>query len=179
MLPQTERLVLRQMSLADTNELLAVFSDEETMQFYPAPFDRQMTQAWIERNRRRYIQDGFGLWALILKQTGDVIGDCGLVCQAVEGKEAVEIGYHIRRDLWGQGLAGEAAQACRDYGFNQLDLNHLVSLIHPNNTASRRVAEKIGMALVEETVWRGNRTCLYAIERSDTEKVIHSSSNSP
>jgi len=67
--------------------------------------------------------------------------------QEVDGVEEVEIGYHIRRDLWGQGLATEAAQACRDYGFSQLGFDKLISLINPANIASRRVAEKNGMRL--------------------------------
>ena len=160
----TGRLILREMTLDDVDELLEVFSDPEAMQFYPKPFDRPMTQTWVERNIQRYTQYGFGLWALMLKESGELIGDCGLVLQAVDGVEAVEIGYHVRRDLWGLGFATEAAQACRDYGFSQLGCTKLISLIHPANLASRRVAEKTGMRLTKETEWRGNPTCVYAIE---------------
>jgi [ribosomal protein S5]-alanine N-acetyltransferase len=98
----TERLRQRYRSTQPT-----VLSDREAMQFYPQPFDRQMTQAWVERNIQRYARHGFGLWALILKESGKLIGDCGLVVQEVDGVEEVEIGYHIRRDLWGKGLATE------------------------------------------------------------------------
>lgn len=177
MILETERLLLREMVPGDVDDLLAVFSDAETMRFYPKPLDHQGAQAWIERNRRRYSKDGFGLWALMLK-TGRLIGDCGLVAQEVDGVEAVEIGYHVHRDLWGQGLATEAARACRDYGFSRLKRDKLISLIHPANTASRRVAEKLGMTLVQETTWCGKHTCLYAIERGP-EKADHWSSNSP
>lgn len=100
---------------------------------------------------QRYTQHGFGLWALVLKESSELIGDCGLVVQDVEGVEEVEIGYHVRRDWWGQGLATEAAQACRNYGFNQLGFNKLISLIHPANIASRRVAQKNGMRLVKKS----------------------------
>ncbi len=163
---ETKRLILREMTLDDLDDLLTVLSDPEAMQFYPKPFDRQMTQAWIERSMQRYTQHGFGLWALVLKERGELIGDCGLVVQEVDGVEEVEIGYHVRRDWWGQGLATEAAQACRDYGFNQLGFNKLISLIHPANIASHRIAQKNGMKLVKKMEWRNKPTCIYAVERS-------------
>lgn len=167
MILETKRLILREMALYDVEDLFEVLSDPVAMQFYPQPFDRQMTQAWIERNIQRYAKHGFGLWALILKQTGKLIGDCGLVVQEVDGVEEIEIGYHLRRDLWGQGLATEAAQACRDYGFSQLGFDKLISLINPANIASRRVAEKNKMRLIKEIEWRDKPTCVYAIERSN------------
>ena len=163
MVLETQRLLLREMALHDVDDLLEVFSDPEAMQFYPKPFDRPMTRAWIERNIQRYAQDGFGLWALILKQRDQLIGDCGLVRQIVDGVEEVEIGYHVRRDLWGLGLATEAAQACCDYGFSRLGCDKLISLINPANLASRRVAEKTGMHLIKELAWSGRPTCVYAI----------------
>lgn len=166
MVLETQRLTLREMTLHDVDDLLAVLCDPEVMQFYPQAFDRQMTQTWIERNVQRYAQHGFGLWAVILKESGNLIGDCGLVVQEIDGVEEVEIGYHIRRDLWGRGLATEAAQACRDYGFSQLGFDKLISLINPPNIASRRVAEKNGMRLIKEVEWRDQPTCVYAVERT-------------
>jgi [ribosomal protein S5]-alanine N-acetyltransferase len=166
MVLETKRLTLREMTLHDIDDLLEVLSDPEAMQFYPQPFDLQMTQTWIERNIQRYAQHGFGLWALILKESGKLIGDCGLVVQEVDGVEEVEIGYHIRRDLWGKGLATEAAQACCNYGFTQLGFDKLISLVNPANIASCRVAEKNGMSLIKEIEWRNKPTCVYAVERS-------------
>jgi len=163
---ETKRLILREMALYDVDDLFEVLSDPKAMQFYPQPFDRQMTQTWIERNVQRYAQYGFGLWGLILKQTGKLIGDCGLVVQEVDGVEEIEIGYHVHRDLWGKGLATEAAQAVRDFGFIQLGFDKLISLINPANIASRRVAEKNGMRLLKEMEWRNKPTCVYGVERS-------------
>jgi [ribosomal protein S5]-alanine N-acetyltransferase len=168
MVLETKRLILREMVLHDVDDLLEVLSDPEAMQFYPQPFDRQMTQTWIERNVQRYAEHGFGLWALILKQTGKLIGDCGLVVQEVDGVEEIEIGYHIRRDLWGKGLATEAAQSCRDYGFSQLGFSKFISLINPANIASCRVAEKNGMKLINKVHWQNKPTCIYAVERSSS-----------
>jgi [ribosomal protein S5]-alanine N-acetyltransferase len=167
MLLETKRLFLREMTLCDVDDLLEVFSEPEVMQFYPQLFDRQMTQSWIELNIQRYARNGFGLWGLISKENDKLIGDCGLVVQQVDGIEMVEIGYHVRYDLWGRGLATEAAQACRDYGFYQLGFDTLISLINPSNTASRRVAEKNGMKLIKEIEWRNKSTCVYVVKRSN------------
>ncbi|MEO1148344.1 MAG: GNAT family N-acetyltransferase [Cyanobacteria bacterium J06638_22] len=169
MVLETERLLLREMGLQNIDALLATFADAEAMRFYPKPFDREMMKAWVEWNMQGYADRGFGLWAIVLKKNGEVIGDCGLVVQQIEGVDEVEIGYHVRRDLWGQGFATEAAQACREYGFHQLGRDRLISLIHPENLASRRVAEKNGMVLVKEFTWRDKPTCLYAIERNPNE----------
>jgi RimJ/RimL family protein N-acetyltransferase len=163
---ETARLVLREFRTDDLDTLAKVLSDPQTMRFYPAPLDDAGVAAWIERNRRRYEKDGFGLWAMILKSSGELIGDCGLIRQFVDGSEQVEIGYHVRRDLWGKGLATEAARASRDYGFANLPLDRLISLIRPENQPSRRVAEKNGMTLWKEISWRGFQHVVYVIQRN-------------
>ena len=163
---ETARLQMRRMSYEDVAALLTVFGDAKVMRYYPAPFDRQRMQAWVDWNQRSYAECGYGLWALILRNGGGLIGDCGLVNQEVQNVQEIEIGYHIRRDLWRQGLATEAALACRDYGFENLSCQRIVSLIHPRNTASRRVAEKVGMELHRETLWKNRPTCIYAVERT-------------
>jgi RimJ/RimL family protein N-acetyltransferase len=165
---ETTRLWMRQMTNDDITGLLTVFGDVEAMRFYSAAFGRQQMQEWVNWNQRNYINCGYGLWALLLRNTGELIGDCGLVNQEVDGVLEIEIGYHVRRDLWGQGLATEAALACRDYGFNVLDHRRLISLIHPQNIASRRVAEKVGMRLHRKALWKDKPTCIYAIERIAT-----------
>lgn len=163
----TSRLILREFTAEDADALAAVISDPETMRYYPAPFDRAAVEQWIQRNQRRYLIDGFGLWAMVQKSSGELIGDCGLMRQDVDDAAEIEIGYHVRRDFWGQGLATEAARACRDYGFANLKLNRLISLIRPENMQSRRVAEKNGMRVAKEVIWRGLPHCVYAIERED------------
>lgn len=161
---ETSRLILREFSPRDVGALCLVLSDAETMRFYPAPFDRAGVEEWIARNRRRYAEVGHGLWAMILKSSGEMIGDCGLTVQEVEGANEIEIGYHVRRDFWGQGLATEAARACRDYGFARLPVERLISLIRPENAPSRRVAEKNGMTVWKQILWRGLPHLVYAIE---------------
>jgi RimJ/RimL family protein N-acetyltransferase len=163
---ETAHLTLREFCPEDVDAVAAVLSDAETMRFYPAPLDRPGVAEWIERNRRRYQVDGFGLWAMLLKSSGQLIGDCGLARQIVDGIPEVEIGYHVRRDLWGRGLAPEAAQACRDYAFAKLSAERLISLIRPENQPSRRVAEKNGMTVWKETVWGGFPHLVYTIQRT-------------
>jgi [ribosomal protein S5]-alanine N-acetyltransferase len=162
---ETDRLLLREFVPGDVDALAAVISDPETMRFYPEPRDRAGVESWIERNRRRYGDDSHGLWAMVLKSSGEVIGDCGLARQTVDGVDEIEIGYHVRRDLWGQGLAPEAARACRDYGFEQLRAERLISLIRPENWPSRRVAEKVGLSWWKEVMWRDLLHCVYVIRR--------------
>ncbi len=163
---ETERLLLREFVPEDVDELAAVLSDPETMRYYPAVLDRAGVAAWIERNQRRYADAGHGLWAMVLKSSGEVVGDCGLTRQTVDAVNEIEIGYHVRRDLWGRGYAPEAAGACRDYGFARLDADRLISLIRPENLPSRRVAEKIGLSLWKEVVWRDFLHCVYATRKA-------------
>jgi [ribosomal protein S5]-alanine N-acetyltransferase len=160
---ETERLLLREFVPEDVDALALVLSDAEAMRYYPAALNRAGVAAWIERNRRRYVDSGHGLWAMVLKSTGEVIGDCGL---SRDGIEEVEIGYHVRRDLWGHGYAPEAARASHSYGFRQLDAARLISLIRPENLPSRRVAEKSGLSLWKQVIWRDLPHCVYVIRKT-------------
>ncbi len=172
---QTPRLLLREFTPQDADALALVISDPETMRYYPAPYDRAGVVQWIERNRLRYQTDGVGLWAMELIKTHDsevhgsevqkIIGDCGITRQQVEGEYLYEIGYHLGRDFWGQGLATEAAIACRDWAFAHLKTERLISLIRPENLPSRRVAERNGMTVWKEVNWHGLTHCVYSIER--------------
>jgi [ribosomal protein S5]-alanine N-acetyltransferase len=130
-------------------------------------FDSAAVESWIERNRQRYARDGHGLWAMILKSSGELIGDCGLTVQRIDGANEIEIGYHVRRDLWGQGFATEAARACRDYGFARPPVERLISIIRPENLASRQVAEKIGMAVWKNIIYAGLPHLVYVIRVED------------
>jgi [ribosomal protein S5]-alanine N-acetyltransferase len=162
---QTQRLTLRQFESEDVDALATILSDPETMRYYPTPFDRAGVADWIQRNQTRYANHGHGLWAMIRNATGELIGDCGLVRQSVDGADEIEIGYHVRRDLWGHGYATEAARACRDHAFATLRTDRLISLIRPENLASRRVAEKNGMSIWKEVTHANLLHYVYAIRR--------------
>jgi ribosomal-protein-alanine N-acetyltransferase len=160
---KTERMVLRQMGIADVDDLMDIFSDPVSMRYYPGTKSRQEAEDWVRWTLGSYRDHGFGQWVAILKDSGEFAGQCGLTVQEVEGKDEVEIGYLFLRKFWGRGLATEAAKAARDHGFYTLGYKRLISLIDPGNLASRRVAEKIGLTL-EKEVWKwGKRICLYAI----------------
>jgi [ribosomal protein S5]-alanine N-acetyltransferase len=167
---ETSRLILREFSAADVDALSEILCDAETMRYYPKPFDRAAVEEWIEGNRRRYAKDGHGLWAMALKSNEKLVGDCGLTLQEVDEAQEVEIGYHVRHDLWGQGLATEAAQSCRDYGFANLQATRLISLIRRENIQSRRVAEKNNMSMWKETVYTGIPHLVYAVRREQVKK---------
>ena len=165
---RTRRMFLRTIRTNDVEDLINIFSDPETMRFYPSTKDRMETEEWIAGNSQRYQTDGFGMWTAVLRNSGDFAGICGLVTQDVENRKEVEIGYLFLRKFWGQGLATEAAAACRDYGF-RIGYSQLISLIDPENIASRRVAEKNGMTRERTVLMWGKELCLYSI---NSAKII-------
>jgi RimJ/RimL family protein N-acetyltransferase len=162
---ETERLILRHFVPEDLDALAAILGDPVTMRFYPQDFDRDASWAWLESQLTRYERDGVGLWAMDLRDTGELIGDCGLAIQALDGRDETEIGWHVRRELWGRGLATEGGAACRDWGFANRDVDRLISIILPENLQSRRVAEKIGMRVGWETTWAGLPHLIHVIDR--------------
>ena len=172
MILETERLALRELVPADLDELHAVLGDAETMRYYPAPFDRGKTSGWIEWNIGSYREHGFGLWAVILKETGAFVGDCGITMQDIDGETLPELGYHIAKEHWNKGYASEAAGACMEFAFVALGLETLYTYTKHDNLPSRRVAEKIGMAFVKEfekTVYGVPvREALYRLRRADS-----------
>jgi RimJ/RimL family protein N-acetyltransferase len=161
----TKRLLLRPMTAEDEVPLLQVFADPRVMAaFDRGPFSAAEMHGWLARRLEHHARHGFGLYAVALRETSDVIGDCGLERMEIDSRPEVELGYDFRSDHWGRGLATEAAQACRDHGFDLLGCHRLVSLIAPGNLASRRVAEKVGMNLEKQIHKWGKNICVYAID---------------
>ncbi len=160
---ETERLILRRLCRDDVDAIYAVIGDPIAMQYYPRTYDRKDAEEWIERNLRRYADDGHGIYAMVLKVSRAVIGDCGVATQQIEGRPEFEVGYHLRRDQWGHGYATEAARACMDYAFRDLAAEKVVSLIRPENGPSRRVAERNGMQVEREVMHSGLPHLLYAV----------------
>jgi RimJ/RimL family protein N-acetyltransferase len=159
---ETARLRLREFTPADAEALEGILGDPVTMQYYPAPFPRAEIEDWIRRNLARYRDCGFGVWAMLLKDTGELIGDSGCYVREVEGNFEFELAWHVRRDLWGRGYATEAAQSCVDYAFSDLGAERIIALVRPENKSSCRVAEKIGMRCEQVIFWRGYDHCVYA-----------------
>ena len=168
MMIETARLVLRELTEEDFEALYSVLADADIMQHYPYAFDEDRVRNWIARNIERYWVFGFGLWAVCLKETGEMIGDCGLTMQLINGQIRPEIGYHIRRDRQRQGYAGEAAIAVRDWTFRHTPFNVIYSYMKDTNEASARTAEAYGCKLVEEYRDEDNGiTKVFAISRGE------------
>jgi RimJ/RimL family protein N-acetyltransferase len=169
---ETERLVLRQMTPQDVDHLLGIFSDPVAMRHYPATKDRSETEDWVATNLRRYAEVGLGLWVVELKESGQFIGTCGLTMQEVDGVWEPGLGYLFLRASWGRGYATEAAAACVDYGFARLACHRIICLTTPDNAPSRRVAARLGMHLEREVERRGQRVCVFALDRPGRQAAI-------
>jgi RimJ/RimL family protein N-acetyltransferase len=151
------------MADADLDDLAALVGDEEVMRFYPKPLTRGEARDWIDRNQRRYRDHGFGLWTISLRDGGQFVGDCGLTLQHVNGADELEVGYHVRPAMQGQGYATEAAAAARDFARDVLEAGRLIAIINPLNAQSRRVAEKIGLTVEKHAVApNGTEAVIYA-----------------
>lgn len=159
---ETDRLWLRAITQADFADLFAIWSDAETMRFYPNTLDEAAMQSWIERNLQRYAAHGHGLWAVIRKADEQFVGDCGLVIQDVDGVAELEVGYQFNKQFWGNGYATEAARGCMDFARDRLGSARIISLIRPANLPSRRVAERNGLQLEKQVCWRGFDHDVYA-----------------
>ena len=164
---ETPRLRLRLMQTSDLDDLLKIFGDPKVMaSFGGATFNREQMERWMQRNLEHQDLHGYGLFSVILKSEGLLIGDCGLEHMVVDGDQVTELGYDLRSDCWNQGFATEAASAVRDYAFDVLRLPRLISLIRVGNAASRRVSEKIGMRFVAEITQHGISYWKYALDGS-------------
>jgi ribosomal-protein-alanine N-acetyltransferase len=162
---ETERLVLRALTPADLDEMATLLGDAEALVLWGAPLDRDGARAWIERNMARYASHGFGRCAVVWRETGELVGDCGLIPTTVEGVDEVELGWITRRSSWGLGIATEAGAAWRDHGLGVLGLERIVSMISAENPASRRVAEKLGFTVEREAMWGDLPHLMYVLER--------------
>ena len=169
----TERLLLRHFHLMDRDAMLRVFGDAEVMRFGDGVQTSEWVEVWLSICLERYYKTwGFGPYAVVEQSTWEVIGYCGLFYFSdVHGKPEVEIGYRLRRSTWGKGYATEAAQAIRDYAFHTLSIRRLIALIDPANTASLRVAEKIGMQYESEVMFEGytHPDHVYVVDKSRFE----------
>ena len=148
----TERLRFRRQDMDDAAFIHSLLSDPEHMRFYPRTYSLEEARGWIDWQLNLYRDHGFGLWALELKETHELVGQCGLTIQDVEGVDEVEIGYHISKAYWRQGLAAEAACACRDFAFDALGLERIVITTGADNLPSQGVARKVGMSFAKDYI---------------------------
>ncbi|WP_251866699.1 GNAT family N-acetyltransferase [Enterococcus malodoratus] len=152
MIIETARLYLRELQQSDLDSLSKILQDEQTMVAYEGAFDDTEVHSWLEKQLDNYRREGFGLWAVVLKETNEMIGQCGLTWQDFAGQKVLEIGYLFQRAFWHHGYAIEAAEACKKYAFEQLNAEEFFSIIRDTNTASQKVAERNGMTRSGEFV---------------------------
>lgn len=166
---ETERLILRELREEDKSELAAILCDPESMRFYPAPFDEERVEKWIRWNRESYRIHGHGLWAVILKEGGLFLGDCGVTMQEIDGKILPELGYHIKKEHWRKGYASEAAAGCLRYIFAHFAYDGLYSYASRDNLPSLGVARKNGMKYLKtfekEVMGETVQEVLYGLSR--------------
>ncbi len=167
---ETTRLVLGEMTLGDLDFVAAMLADPQVMRFYSSRLSRDESEAWVRRQMSRYAKDGHGLWLVKEKSSDRPVGQVGLAMQQVDDVEVPEIGYLIHRPFWRRGFAFEAATATRDYAFDTLGIERVISLIRPENVPSQGVARKLGMKPGKHIVRKGLDHIVFSMTRADRLK---------
>ncbi len=163
----TTRLVLRPFTLEDTDPLHQILNQDGVLQYFPKsdPPPRDRVEKLINHQLKHWGEHGYGWWAVEQRQKPGLMGWCGL--QFLPETQEIEVGYLLGRDFWGQGFATEAAWASLHFGFEALKMqNDIIGIVHPENIASRRVLEKLGLAFTERTVYFDMDCYRYAIKSS-------------
>ena len=162
---ETKRLILREYTEDDFQDLFELLSDPITMKYYPKPYDEEGTRRWINWCMNSYREHGFGLWAIVLKETNTFIGDCGISMQKIDGEWLPEIGYHIKKEYWRNGYANEAGIAVKEWGFANTHFEELYSYMTAANEPSYKTAASLGMTKIKEYYDEGELHFVYKIKK--------------
>ncbi len=169
---ETDRLRFRSLTLTDREPLLAFFNDPKATKYLSIQTDTDdFTDTWLNRQIKRYANIDVGLCAVELRATNELVGQCGLVRQFVDGIPKWEVGYHLLPQFWGNGYATEAAIACCNVCFKNEMAETVISLIHPDNEKSKAVALRNNMTFWKKTIFKGQDCNVYRIRREDWEKL--------
>ncbi|RYD76014.1 MAG: N-acetyltransferase [Sphingobacteriales bacterium] len=162
---ETERLKFRKLETTDIEELMPFFNSEIAMEFLPVSsiIPAENAPIWIHRQKNRYKTNGDGLYALIHKETGKIVGMCGLIIQDVDDKKELEIGYHLLPQYWKNGFATEAAGFCKSFVRENKLAGSVISLIDLHNINSQKVAERNGLERQKQTVFKNIAAYIYRI----------------
>lgn len=163
---ETERLILRPFDSDDLDAFSTICADPHVMRYIGngQALDKEAVEQLLQLIMSNYEKQGFGLLAITLKENNKLLGFCGLIQQIVDGESYIELGYRLDRAFWDKGIATEAAKAVKDYAFSQLNISYLISIIHVDNLASKRVAEKVGLKFLKQTHFKGNVVDVFCIE---------------
>lgn len=164
------RLSTQFLDPGDMTDWAAFFEDASSVRFLPDygpadPFSK--SENWVKTQMERYSEKRFGLQKIIEKGSGRFVGQCGLLLQEVNGQPEIEVGYHILKAYRGKGFAPEAARIFIDFAFRHQLSSSIISIIHADNTASKRVAEKNGLKVSERMIWAGFDVCIYRVYRDE------------
>jgi RimJ/RimL family protein N-acetyltransferase len=161
----TPRFILREMQENDLPLLGKIFDEATAMTFFTKDQKREKAKIWIAHMLKSYKENGFGMWLCFFKESREFVGQCGLMKNEIDGKEEIELGYSILRKFWNRGYANEVAQGCIEFGFKNINVPRIVSVIEKENVASVHVSKKIGMNK-ERQILRGQKTVdLFSIDR--------------
>jgi RimJ/RimL family protein N-acetyltransferase len=160
---ETTRLLLRRPTVEDVDELVAIHAEPAVRRFM-GPFDRPEALRWMERNQRDWDEHGYGRLAIVEPPGGRLLGRTGLKYWPQFGE--TEVGWVLRPDAWGRGLATEAAAACLDWGFRNLELSYITAMIRPDNARSIGVAARLGMRPLREDVLMEEGVTVYSVSRT-------------
>lgn len=168
MIAETARVQIRELATSDAPALSKILADPSVMAFSSkGALTEADTLRFIEWCIRSYQEHGYGQWALIEKQSGVLIGCCGLSHATVDGVDEVEIGYRLAQNQWGKGLASEAASKVLDHGFAICNIKSIVGIVSPRHEASIRVLEKVGFQSFSETRYSGWDVRVYRLNKHD------------
>lgn len=164
---ETERLIIREFREEDIDELAPILADPKVMEYsVDGPLSREDAQQKLQhRILDHYDEYGYGLYAIVSKETKKIIGLAGPLQQMVDDEEGVEIVYRIASSEWGKGYASEVVETIRDYAFFHLNLDKVIAIIEPNNVRSIRVADKVGFKLSKMSTFHGFNVGIYEINR--------------
>lgn len=161
---ETKRLRLRPMEIGDLDEFVALHADPEVTEFI-RPLDPTAAEERLGRDKSEWRERGHGLLAMLDRKSGAFLGRCGLKHWPQFGE--TELGWVLRRDAWGHGYATEAARACIEWGFTELDVPYLTAMVNRDNVRSIRVAERLGMAPMRDDALLGDPVVVYGLDRAD------------
>lgn len=164
---ETERLILRPFNLHDLDDFALICADPEVMRYIGngKALEKETTKDLLVWIISQYEELGFGLLAVTLKENNRLLGFCGFIKQVIDNETHIELGYRLDSAFWGQGIATEAAQAMKNYAFNQLNIAHLISIIHVDNMASKQVAQKVGLSHMKQTHFKGNLVDVFCMRQ--------------